>query len=181
QLAQQFQPLRHQLPEEQSYSSDIPARPAETGDETILDRVTARCEDDRNCGRRRFGREYARKRACEHHSHLTANQVGRKLWQSIVLITRPAVLDRYVLTLEIAGVIQALAKRCHHRRVRTWYCAVEEPDHRHRRLLRTRRERPCCHTADECDDLAPLTRQPRRCARAASVAHRARASSRFSG
>src|SRR5215831_16482459 len=31
-----------------------------------------------------------------------------------------------------------------------------EPDHRHWRLLRARRERPrCCHTAEQRDELAP--------------------------
>jgi hypothetical protein len=34
---------------------------------------------------------------------------------------------------------------------------VQEPDHRHGRLLRTRRERPCgCGATDKPDELAPL-------------------------
>src|SRR5262245_8297387 len=32
---------------------------------------------------------------------------------------------------------------------------VEEPDHQHRWLLRTRRERPGCSTAEQRDELAP--------------------------
>src|SRR5215471_17290678 len=34
---------------------------------------------------------------------------------------------------------------------------VDKPDHRHRRLLRTCSERPCCDsTAEKCDELASL-------------------------
>src|SRR5262249_1709828 len=32
--------------------------------------------------------------------------------------------------------------------------AAEEPDYRHRRLLRARSERPCCRTAEQRDELA---------------------------
>src|SRR4051812_7181240 len=32
---------------------------------------------------------------------------------------------------------------------------VQQPDHRHRWLLRVRRERPCRRTAEQRDDLAP--------------------------
>ena len=172
-LAQQFQPLRHQLPEEQSYSSDIPARPAETGDETILDRVTSRCEDDRNCGRRRFGREYGRKRACEHHSHLAANQVGRKLWQSIVLILRPTIFDRHVPALDKSGFLEALAECGHEADPIGKRSAVEETDHRH--CLRARRERPCRRATEKRDELAACRHSITSSARASSVGRAPRA------
>src|SRR5262249_28996687 len=35
-------------------------------------------------------------------------------------------------------------------------CAAEEPDHRHRWLLRPRRKRPCRRAADQRDDLAAV-------------------------
>src|SRR6266508_3864943 len=66
----------------------------------------------------------------------------RVRWQSIELIFGPAVLDRHVLTLDITGVLEALAKRAQTVRQRVKRPAVEEPDHRHPRLLRARRERP---------------------------------------
>src|SRR5262249_21874791 len=149
-LAQQLQPLCQQLPEEQSYSGHIPARPAEAGDQTIFDRVTARREDDRNCGRRRFGREYRGKRTCEHHSHLTANQIGRKLWQSIVLILRPTLFDRHVLALDKSGFLEALAERGHQVGPIGKRSAVEETDHRH--CLGPRGERPGGNRAAEQRD-----------------------------
>src|SRR5262249_25857405 len=167
-LAQQFQPLRHQLPEEQSYSSDIPARPAETGDETILDRVTARCEDDRNCGCRRFGREYGRKRACGHHSHLPATQVGRKLWQSIVLILRPTIFDRHVPALDKSGFLEALAECGHQVGPIGKRSAVEETDHRH--CLRPHDERPGGHCPAEQRDERATFHSITSSARASTVA-----------
>ena len=51
--------------------------------------------------------------ACGNHGHLTTNQIGRQRRQSIVLALRPAILDRHVLTLDIAGFLQALAERGH--------------------------------------------------------------------
>ena len=44
------------------------------------------------------------------HGDLPANQIGRQRRQSIELILGPAVYDRHVLALDIAGLLQALAK-----------------------------------------------------------------------
>ena len=42
-----------------------------------------------------------------------ANQIGRQCRQPIVLTLRPAVFDRHVPALDIAGFAQALAERAH--------------------------------------------------------------------
>src|SRR5262249_14321213 len=75
--------------------------------------------------------------------------------QSIILAVQPAVFDRYVLALDIADVLQALAKSAQtvDRTVRR--CRMEEPDHRRRRLLRTRGERPRGRASEECDEVTP--------------------------
>ena len=44
------------------------------------------------------------------HGDLPANQIGRQLRQPIELILGPAVFDRHVLALDIAGLLQALAE-----------------------------------------------------------------------
>src|SRR5262245_4956059 len=59
---------------------------------------------------------------------------------------------RHVL---VAGFLQALTECGHHWHVAVRRCAVEEPDHRHCRLLRARRERPCRRAAEQRDELAP--------------------------
>jgi len=70
------------------------------------------------------------------------NQIGSQLRQSIIVTLCPAVFDRQVLALDVAGFFQALSERCHG----VCDCArryvTEEADHRHRRLLRARGERP---------------------------------------
>src|SRR5262249_61069736 len=73
------------------------------------------------------------------------------------LILCPAVYDRHVLALDIAGVFQALAKCAQKARVGVRQCGVEDPDPRHRALLRARRERPSRRCAAENHDkLAPF-------------------------
>src|SRR5262249_62345725 len=47
------------------------------------------------------------------------------------------------LALDISRLLQPLAERAQTDRVHFRRCVAEEPDHRHRRLLRARRERPC--------------------------------------
>src|SRR5262245_28572547 len=50
---------------------------------------------------------------------------------------RPAVFDRHILSLDVAGFAQSLAERVHKRcRKRAGRRGVEDPDHRHRLLLR---------------------------------------------
>ena len=56
------------------------------------------------------------------HGDLSANQFGRQRRQSIDLILGPAVFDRYVLALDIAGVLEALAKSAQTVRERVRRC-----------------------------------------------------------
>src|SRR6516165_6864608 len=73
------------------------------------------------------------------------------------MIIRPAVFDRYILALDIAGFGQALTEGGSHRRVGPGRRTVEKPDHRHPRLLRARRERPRGgRAAEQRDELAPF-------------------------
>src|SRR6516162_5046566 len=89
------------------------------------------------------------------HRHLTAYQIGCEVGQSVVLVLRPAILNRHILALDVAGFTNALPecgqKACTiGRRPR----ASEESYHRHRRLLRACRERPRDRAAEKCDELA---------------------------
>src|SRR5262245_46386172 len=68
----------------------------------------------------------------------------------------PAVLDRDVLTFAITCFSKTLAE-CRYLRGVFGRLRIEEPNYRHRRLLRARRERPRDRrTADERDEVAPL-------------------------
>ena len=91
------------------------------------------------------------------HGDLPTNQFGRHLRQSISLICGPAVYDRYVIALDIAGVFETLVKSTQTLRGPLRRCGVEEPDHRHRWLLPTRRDRPRRRrAAEQRDELAPF-------------------------
>src|SRR5262249_51917605 len=76
------------------------------------------------------------------------------LGQSIVSAVRPAIFDRQVVTLDIASLAQALEERAH--TVTVTRTAAYKPHHRHRRLLRARRERPSGRAAEQRDELAAL-------------------------
>src|SRR5262249_40068946 len=90
-----------------------------------------------------------------YYRELAANQIGRQRGQSVILAFCPAILDRGVLPFDVASFLQPLAKRGRVRCKLVWRRAVEEPDHRRRRLLRARRERPSDRrAADERDEVA---------------------------
>src|SRR6516225_7314757 len=81
----------------------------------------------------------------------------------------PAVFDSHVLAFDIAGFLQALAKSTHHIRIFSGECAIEKSDHRHRGLLRARRERPCSRRAAEQRDELPAPHSMTSSARESSV------------
>src|SRR6516164_1186467 len=65
---------------------------------------------------------------------------------------RKAGFDDYVLSFDEALLGQTLAQAGHRRRVRFERSDAEIPNHRHRGLLRARRERPCGGRATEQRD-----------------------------
>src|SRR5262249_42996200 len=77
--------------------------------------------------------------------------------QPLELTLCPAIFDRHVLALDIAGVLEALAECAHTVRKRVRRCTAEEPNHRHSRLLRARRKRPRAgRAAEQRDERASL-------------------------
>ncbi len=161
QLMHEFQALRHQLSTEKIDSCQVAARPGEAGDKTNLHRVFG--QDEHYGGRRacRLGRQCAICQ-CGDHGDLAANQISRQLWQPIDLILGEAIDDCHVLTLNVARLFEPLAKSEQTVRERVRRCRVEEPDHRHRRLLSVRRDWPrrrCA--ADRLDEITPSHAAPR--------------------
>ena len=154
-IEQQFHALcTEDAATEERNAGEIAARPAEVSNEALSHRIFACREHDRD---RRRGRPCRLRRvAIAHdHGHFAADQIGRERRQAVKLIVRMPVLDRHILAHDEAGFVQTLAERrveMHERRGR---CAPEEPDHRHRRLLRARRKRPHRGAAKQRDELAP--------------------------
>src|SRR5262249_59968013 len=76
--------------------------------------------------------------------------------QAIIVTFGPAVFDRRVAAFDEARFAQALAERGGIRGVPARRFAVEPADHRHRRLLRTRRERPRdCRAGERSQQFPP--------------------------
>ena len=142
QCTQQFQPLRCDLSTQVIDPCDVATGPGEARDETKPDRVFADGKDDwdrRGC---RLGRECGRVSRRGDHRDLSTNQIACQRRQSIQLSLGPTIFDRDVLPLDVSGLVQASAKRAQTDCILTVRSRAEEPDHRHRRLLRARRERP---------------------------------------
>src|SRR5262245_37332198 len=155
-LTQEFQPLRRQLPAEEIDTCQVTTRPGEAGDETKSDRVFRDPEDDGDRRGCRLGRQWRRNTSGrDNHGDLPPNQLGRQLRQPIKLILAPTIYDRYVIALDIAGVLEALAKSAQTVLDSLRRSVIKEADHRHRRLLRARREwKGCRRAAEKGDELA---------------------------
>jgi hypothetical protein len=90
------------------------------------------------------------------HGHATAHEVGHERRQATEFAVQPVVLDRHVLTLDVAGFAEAFIERSGIAHGGLGRPGADEADDRHRRLLRARRERPRRCPTDERDELAPL-------------------------
>jgi len=122
-----------------------------------LHRITANREDDWNRRSRPFGSESAGVATRNEHRHLTANEISRQRGQTIELTFRKTVFDRHVLALDISGCVQSTTECVERNPQRVGRPGDKESDHRHRRLLRARRERPCGRrAAEERDEFAPF-------------------------
>jgi hypothetical protein len=70
---------------------------AQASNKSGLNRVDRYRKDNRNGRRRRFGRRSRRSAAGrDNYGDLAMDQFGRQYRQSIVLVFRPAIFDRYV-------------------------------------------------------------------------------------
>jgi hypothetical protein len=156
QFMQQLQPLRPDLHVHDAHAREVAARAAQAGDKSKRERVEPCHEDNRNYRGCCLCWPYCRA-IRDDHRHLMANEVGRQQRKSVVFVIRPAVFDREVLALDIASLFQAPMERGQEGCVLAGWPTVEEPDHRHRLLLRVRRERPRgCRAAEQSDELAAL-------------------------
>jgi len=138
------------------FATRIAARPCQAVDQTQLDRVFADAEHDRDRRGRSFGGDRSKVAGgCGNDGHTTTREVGHQSRQAIELTLQPMVLHRHVLALDVAGFVEALAEPSNKGRVRQ--SGIDEADHRHRPLLRARRERPWrCRAAKQRYELATL-------------------------
>jgi hypothetical protein len=77
------------------------------------------------------------------HGHATAHEVGHERRQATEFAVQPVVLDRHVLTLDVAGFAEAFIERSGIAHGGLGRPGADEANDRHRLLLRARRQRPC--------------------------------------
>src|SRR4051812_35210623 len=110
QLVQEFQPLWHHLLGKEIDTCRIAARSSEARDKSKPHRVLGNGEDDgnsRSCCLRCKGRSSVGR---GDHGDLSANQFGRKLGQPLELTLGETIIDRHVLALDKADILEPLAK-----------------------------------------------------------------------
>src|SRR6516164_5379076 len=144
----------------------------EACDEAAFDWVGSEYRDDWNCHCRGLGGQRRRFSARRNEDrHRSTGEFRRKRWQAVVPAVGPAVFDRHVPTLSIAGLPQTATERLHE------ICAfivrprAEKSDHRHRRLLRAPRERPRRRATEQRYELAPSDFDHRAFSRPIAQAH----------
>jgi hypothetical protein len=155
QFVQDAELLAVKLAGERHHPGNIAARPIEACDKSQFHRVRPKTEHDRNCSGRILGRPCG-KPAGDHndYAHLAAHQIRCQFGQAGRVIVREAILDREVLTLDIAGILQTLTIS---RKVVGGCCSEhQQADDRSFRLLRTRCQRPRGGATENTDKCAPL-------------------------
>src|SRR5262249_46333504 len=155
QFAKQLYAFCLQRGRKKTHACPAATRSIEARNETKLNRVISGQEHDRNCFRHRLGGKCRRNATSGgNNRERMGDEISGKRRQPIVLTFRPAIFDGYVSSFDIACLIETLTECGYLVRRAVGRCAVEEPDHRHRRLLRARRERPCGCAAEQRDELA---------------------------
>src|SRR5262249_5166840 len=112
--------------------------------------------DRDRCGRRFGDKRSLRGGHAGYDRDLTADEVGCERRQPIVLQLGKAVFDPHIAALDKASLGETLTERRQIVRSHLGRSAVEKPDHWHRLLPCTRRERPCSRAAEQRYELPPL-------------------------
>src|SRR5438067_10179452 len=100
-----------QLDEQEGDAGEVAARPGETVYQAIRDWVSAGHKDDRGRQARALGGDSRRAADRYDYIDLATDEIGGQCRQPIVVALCPAVFDRHILPLDIAGFAQSLPKR----------------------------------------------------------------------
>ena len=127
----------------------LSTRPSFTGSEPTL-------KTDGNRAGRSLGRERrCRAARCGDDSHLALDKLGHQCRHTIELILSPTIFDYNIAAIDETGFAEALTKCRGEMGASIGGALMEKPDHRHRRLLRPRRERPRDRRTAECGQQFP--------------------------
>ena len=141
---QQFHALPNQVLKEISCAGDVGTRTVEARHQATADGVNTDCKHNRNGHRRRLCGARGSGATCNDHGDLATHEVGGQRRQPINLAFRPPKFEHDVSALDIAGFSEAGAESRHNgvHAPQPGPRSIEITDHRHRRLLRPRRQGP---------------------------------------
>src|SRR5262252_8798384 len=139
---------------EEAHAGHIAIWSAEASDEPELDRIAADAKNNRDRRGRRLDLHRRNVVARVDHGHWLADEIGGQRRQAVILVFSVLVVDRDVAALDKAYAAKALAKPSLHLRGSRTRAAAQIPHHRHRGLLRLRRDRPRCRATEQRDEIA---------------------------
>jgi hypothetical protein len=143
------------MPIKEISTGGVATGPRETRDQAKLDWIYGRAKDYRDCRRSRLRCKSSFGAAgTGNDGDLTADKIRGHGGNAIVPPLHPVVLERDIPVFNEACFAQAFAECGQITRCGIGRSAVDESDHRHRRLLRPRRQRPRRRTAEQGDELA---------------------------
>src|SRR5262249_54107342 len=86
----------------------------------------------------------------------SSDQITHKFRKPIIAPFRPPIFDHHILAFDVPRLIQATPKGDY---PRSWFgfrrSSVKQSNHRHRRLLRARHDRPPRRAAEQRNEVAP--------------------------
>src|SRR6516225_10292848 len=137
------------------YAGDVAPGSIKAVVETKLYRIGADAEDDGNRAGCSLGRERCCRAArCGDDGHLALHKLGHQCRHTIELILCPTIFDHDIAAIDETGFAEALTKCRGEMGASIGGALMEKPDHRHRRLLRERCERPRSRAAEQRDEVA---------------------------
>jgi len=154
-LVQQFETLRHHRRTEGSNAGEIAPRVVKARNQAEADRVFAHIKDNGNCSGRPLRRIGGGNTERDDDGYMSADEVCCQAGQPVELSLSEGGLDNDVLALNEPCFLESLTDR-----VDNFHLGgrggCQQSNHRHRRLLRPRRERPRCRcAAEQRYELAP--------------------------
>src|SRR6516165_10143426 len=156
QIAQQAQALILHSANQQIHTGHIATWLIKTYHQAGLDWIVASDEYNRDRRGGGLGRERGGRAERGNDFRIPPHQIGGHRGKPIELALCPAIFDRHIAPFGIAVFAQSSPKHTQPGREHIARASIEEPDHRHRRLLRACRERPSSRrAAEQRDELAP--------------------------
>src|SRR6516165_8143175 len=126
----------------------------ESGDEPSANGIGNSHDDNGYCRRRSLGAHGSLRDERNNYVHVQTNKLCGQFGEAIEIPVRPSVLEPNVASFDISEFAQAFVEPIN------VACGgslgTEKTNHRHRTLLRTRRNGPCRRAAKQGDEAAPF-------------------------